>query len=338
MILVTGGAGYIGSHALRALMAAGIPPGEIIVLDTLYSGHLWALPKGVNFVKGSSGEKALLSKIFNENKVDSVFHFAAHLEVEESVRDPFKYYSNNFLNSCVLIDASMAAKVSNFVFSSTCAVVGSPKQLPVDETASCHPESPYGKSKLMTEWYLADVAKAAQIARKNSMNFVALRYFNVAGAHFDGSIGQATPRATQLVKVACEVAVGKRKSLLLYGSDYLTRDGTCVRDYIHVDDLAEAHVLALDYLKREQRSEVINLGYGHGYSVREIIDTVKKVSDVDFRVEEVARRPGDVEIIFADASKAKKLLGWVPKYDDIEHICRTTLDWEKSYTEKPLAE
>ena len=324
MILVTGGAGYIGSHTLRALMAAGHK--DLVVLDNLYSGHRWAVPDDVKFIEGSMGDSALLDKLFKEHKIESIIHFAAHLEVEESVREPQKYYENNFRNTSVLISKASDYGVKNFVFSSTCAIYGNPPKNPVDENTPKSPLNPYGKSKLMTEWYLEDLVRAG----KTSLNYVALRYFNVAGAHVAGGLGQATPRATQLIKVACEVACGKRDKLLVYGSDYETRDGTCVRDYIHVDDLAQAHVDALEFLKREKRSEVFNLGYGTGYTVLDIVEATKRVSGVNFKVEMVPRRPGDAEAIFADNSKLKKMLGWKPKYADIDLICRTAYEWEKT--------
>jgi len=324
MILVTGGAGYIGSHTLRALKAAGAS--KIIVLDNLYSGQRWAVPSDIPLVVGSMGDPVILDKILSENKVESILHFAAHLEVEESVREPAKYYDNNFKNTSVLLAKATEYGVKNFVFSSTCAIYGNPPENPVNENCPKNPVNPYGKSKLMTEWLLEDLAHAA----KMSMNYVSLRYFNVAGAHVPGGLGQATPRATQLIKVAAEVACGKRNKLLVYGKDYGTRDGTCIRDYIHIDDLAEAHVKALDFLKREKRSEVMNLGYGHGYTVLEVVEAMKRVSGVDFKVEIVDRRPGDSEAIFADNTKLRRLLGWTPKYADIDLICRTAYEWEKS--------
>jgi UDP-glucose 4-epimerase len=330
MILVTGAAGYIGSHTLRALLAAGHKAQDILVLDNLYSGHRQAVPQDIAFIEGSTGDAALLEKIFSQHKIESILHFAAHLEVEESVRIPEKYYQNNFVGSATLIDAAYRHKVSSFVFSSTCATVGTPRVLPVDEKVDTRPESPYGKSKLMTEWYLADKLAAARLAGTHEMHYAALRYFNVAGAHVHGGIGQSTPRATQLIKVASEVITGKRPKLLIYGTDYPTPDGTCIRDYIHVDDLAEAHVLALKFLQNIKRSEIFNLGYGHGYSVKEIVDTLKRVSGVNFPTEEVPRRPGDAEAIYADNTKARTQLGWTPRYDDIELICKTAIEWEKT--------
>jgi UDP-glucose 4-epimerase len=324
MILVTGGAGYIGSHTLRALQAAGHT--QILVLDNLYSGHRWALPSNVALIEGSVGDATLLDRIFKEHPIDSILHFAAHLEVEESVREPVKYYENNFRNSSILISKASEYLVKNFVFSSTCAIYGNPPSNPVGEDCPKSPLNPYGKSKLMTEWFLEDLVRAG----KTALNYVSLRYFNVAGAHVAGGLGQATPRATQLVKVTAEVACGKRDKLLVYGSDYATHDGTCIRDYIHVDDLASAHVSALDFLKRERRSEVFNLGYGSGYTVLEIVAAMKRVSGVNFKVEMVPRRPGDAEAIFADNSKLLAMLDWKPRYADIDLICQTALDWERT--------
>ena len=329
MILVTGAAGYIGSHVLRSLEKSGIPSSEIVVLDNLYSGHLWAIPETVNFIKGSTGDSALLEQLFSDHKIESIFHFAAHIEVEESVFLPGKYYQNNFVNSSVLIDAAYKAGVDNFVFSSTAAVVGNPEELPIKETAPEKPESPYGRSKLMTEWYLKDKLQAAQMSDSHKMNFVALRYFNVCGAHIPGGLGQATPKATHLIKVACEVATGIRSEMNIYGTDYPTPDGTCVRDYIHVDDLARAHVMALKFLEKNKTSETINLGYGHGHSVLEVINAMNNILGRKLPTKFAPRRAGDAACIYADNSKAKKLLNWSPEHDDIELICKTALDWEE---------
>lgn len=336
MILVTGGAGYIGSHTVKALLESGVSADQIVVLDNLYSGHRWAVPDNVHFVEGDTGDAQLLEGLFAKHSFKTILHFAAHLEVGESVLSPNKYYRNNFDNARVLIDQAYVSGVKEFIFSSTCATIGSPRELPVSEDAYCRPESPYGKSKLMTEWYLADREVAASHKKSEAVKFTALRYFNVAGAYPGGGLGQATPNATQLIKVACEVIEGKREKLLLFGTDYPTKDGTCVRDYIHVYDLALAHVAAWKYLQDGGSSEIINLGYGHGYTVREIIETVKKVSGVDFPVEEVERRPGDAEAIYADTSKADRLLKWKPRHDDIEEICRTALAWEAEMKAKGL--
>jgi UDP-glucose 4-epimerase len=249
------------------------------------------------------------------------------LEVEESTRLPLKYYENNFLNSLSLIKTAMAHGVKNIVFSSTCAVYGNPSQIPVKEDCGTDPVSPYGKSKLMTEWLLRDLKSSSEQA----LNYALLRYFNVAGAHGAGGIGQATPRATQLVKVAAEVALGVRPELSVFGTDYPTHDGTCIRDYIHVDDLAEAHVLALKRMEAGGSSEIFNLGYGKGYSVWDIVRSMKRVSGVDFRVKEAPRRAGDAVSIYADPTKSKKLLNWMPKHEDLDYICRTAFEWERHY-------
>jgi UDP-glucose 4-epimerase len=327
MILVTGGAGYIGSHTLRALQQSGY---EAVVLDNLYSGHRWAVPSDIPFYEGNVSDVSLLKKIISQYKIKSIIHFAAHLEVEESVRLPFKYYENNFLNSKVLIQTAIEEGVKNFVFSSTCAVYGNPQTTPVDENFPTQPLNPYGRSKLMTEWLLQDLATSSL----PSLNFSILRYFNVAGSHVQGSLGQATPRATQLVKVCAEVALGMRSQLEVFGTDYPTPDGTCVRDYIHVDDLAEAHVLGLSYLEKGGSSEVFNLGYGRGYSVLEIIEAMKKQSGVDFKVVLSPRRAGDAISIYAEPAKIKNILGWEPRFADIDLICKTAFEWEKEYQKK----
>lgn len=322
MILVTGGAGYIGSHTLHQLLQAGHP---CVTLDNLYSGHRWAVPKEIPFIEGDSGDTRLVTELIKKYKIDAVIHFAAHLDVGESVREPLKYYRNNFLNSLNLIDTCLKSGIKYFVFSSTCAVYGTPKQNPVSETAELAPVSPYGKSKLATEWLLQDVVNSGA-----AMRFVSLRYFNVAGAKVTGGLGQANAGATQLVKVACETALGKRPKLLVYGTDYPTADGTCIRDYIHVDDLADLHLSALRYLQSGGKSEVFNCGYGKGYSVREVIEAVKRASGTNFKVENVGRRPGDTIAIYADPTKVSQTLRWQPKYADLDLICRTSLEWEKS--------
>ncbi len=322
MILVTGGAGYIGSHTLHQLIEAKLP---CVVLDNLYSGHRWAVPDSVPFVEGNTGDIKIVSELIKQYQVESVIHFAAHLEVEESTREPLKYYRNNFVNSMNLIETCDKLGVKHFVFSSTCAVYGTPDKNPVSEAFPVAPVSPYGKSKLETEWLLEDMGIAG-----SKMRFASLRYFNVAGAKVSGGLGQATARATQLIKVACEVALGKREKLLLYGTDYPTLDGTCLRDYIHVDDLAELHGLALKYLQAGGSSQIFNCGYGKGYSVKEVIDSVKRMSGVNFKVEEVPRRAGDAGAIYADPTKVIKALHWKPKYADLDLICRTSLEWEKT--------
>lgn len=324
MILVTGGAGYIGSHTLHRLKDLGRPA---IALDNLYSGHRWAVPEGTELVVGDIADQPLVEGLLRKHKIKSVIHFAAHLAVEESVRDPFKYYRNNVAGSLNLIEACAKNGVEQFIFSSTCALYGNPSANPIREDFPTAPLSPYAASKAMTETFLRD----AEASTRYPMRHVALRYFNVAGGRVGGGLGQATPNATQLVKVAAEVACGKRAKLFLYGTDYPTPDGTCVRDYLHVDDLADAHVLALDYLSHGGKSDVFNCGYGKGYSVREVIESMKRVSGVDFPVEAKPRRPGDTIAVWADTTKVKKVLGWKPEYEDLDLICRTAYEFEKSY-------
>jgi UDP-glucose 4-epimerase len=324
MILVTGGAGFIGSHTLHRLKDLGLPA---VALDNLDTGHRWAVPEGTELVVGNVADQALVEGLIRKHEIRSVVHFAAHLAVEESVLDPFKYYRNNVVGSLNLIEACSRNGVERFIFSSTCAVYGNPASNPIREDFPLSPFSPYASSKVMTETFLRD----AEASGKSAMKSVALRYFNVAGARVQGGLGQATPKATQLVKTAAEVACGKREKLFLFGTDYPTPDGTCIRDYLHVDDLVEAHLLALGYLEKGGASDVFNCGYGRGYSVREVIDSMKRVSGVDFPVEIRPRRAGDTVAVWADTTKVKAVLGWKPRYEDLDLICRTAYEWEKSY-------
>lgn len=321
MILVTGGAGYIGSHTVHQLVERGE---KVVVLDNLSRGHRWAVPSEVPLEVGSTGDADFLDSVFKKYPIRAVVHFAALLDVEESTRLPDKYYENNVVGSMTLVQACRRAKVKEFIFSSTCAVYGNPDKNPVSESHSVSPVSTYGKSKAAFEWYLQDLEAAGQLGMKT----VILRYFNVAGANPTGKNGQQLERSVQLISAACEAAIGKRKSLNIYGSDYPTKDGTTIRDYIHVDDLAAIHVLAYDYLARGGKSEIFNCGYGKGYSVREVVAAVKKVSGVNFTTVEQPRRAGDSVAIYADTDKVKRLLNWVPKYDDLETICRTAWVWE----------
>ena len=321
-VLVTGGAGYIGSHTAWHLVAAGH---EVAVLDNLYSGHRWAVPGGAAFYQGDIHDRALLDEIIRARGIDAVMHFAGHIIVPESLENPAKYYRNNVVGSLNLIDACIANRVRHFIFSSSAAVYGAPEFCPVSEAAAPRPINPYGATKLITEWMLRDLSAASR-----SFNYVALRYFNVAGAHADGALGQATPDATHLIKVACQVSTGARPRMTIFGDDYPTPDGTCVRDYIHVDDLASAHLDALDYLARGGGdSVVLNCGYGRGFSVREVIDCVKTVSDVDFAVKTAPRRAGDPPELVADNEKIKRVLNWQPRHDDLATICRSAYLWEK---------
>lgn len=318
-ILVTGGAGYIGSHVVRQLGEAGY---RLVVLDNLAKGFREAVLYG-DLVVGDVGDWRLVTQILQAHKVSTVMHFAAHTVVPESVADPLKYYANNTSNTRVLLDCCAMAGVKHFIFSSTAAVYGVPPGGVAHEETPVAPVNPYGTSKLMSEWMLRDVGAA------NGMRYVALRYFNVAGADPEGRIGQSTPEATLLVKVACEAAVGKRRSVTVFGVDYPTPDGTGVRDYIHVEDLTAAHLKALDYLRGDGDSTVVNCGYGHGYSVREVLDAVKRVSGGRLNIEEAPRRPGDPPSLIARAERIRNLLGWKPRYDDLEFIVKTALNWEQ---------
>ena len=326
--LVTGGAGYIGSHTCWKLVESGY---RVTVLDNFYSGHRWAVHPRAELIEGDAGDEDLVRRTLREKNISSVIHFAGHIVVPESVGNPLKYYRNNTCASRNLIAACLAEGVRNFVFSSSAAVYGIPQQASVDETAATSPVSPYGTSKLMTEWMLRDVAASLGIAAGNTFRYVALRYFNVAGARPDGALGQATPKATHLIKVACEAACGLRDVVPIYGTDYSTVDGTCIRDYIHVEDLAAAHLAALDYLERDGTSQTLNCGYGHGYSVREVLNMVKKISATDFPVREESRRPGDVPMLISNPSRLQRLLDWHPRYADLETICESAFLWEKSF-------
>lgn len=320
-VLVTGGAGYIGSHTTRQLIEAGH---QVVVLDNLYSGHRWAVHKDADFCEGNIGDTDLVSTLINQYRIDTVVHFAGHIVVPESVSDPLKYYDNNVAGSLNLIQCSIDGGVGQFVFSSSAAVYGMPATSPVDESVTPKPINPYGSTKLITEWTLADLAAAA-----DGFRYVALRYFNVAGAHDDGTLGQATPEATHLIKVACEAATGKRDGMSIFGDDYDTRDGTCIRDYIHVEDLARAHLHALDYLHEGGESIALNCGYGRGYSVREVVETVKQVSEMDFPVRQEGRRAGDPAQLVADNTLIREIFGWKPERDNLEQICRSACLWEQ---------
>jgi UDP-glucose 4-epimerase len=319
-VLVTGGAGYIGSHMVLELLEAGE---TVIVLDNLSTGFWWAVPSNVTLVKGDMGDEALMSKTIADHNITSIIHFAAKIVVPESVADPLAYYLNNTTKTRQVLECAVKGGVKNFIFSSTAAVYGDVSAEPVAEDNELNPVSPYGRSKLMTEWMLQDTAFA------HGLNYVILRYFNVAGADPKGRVGQSTPNATHLIKVACQAALGDRPSLDIFGTDYPTPDGTCLRDYIHVCDLAKAHMDALRYLRAGGKSDVFNCGYGNGLSVQEIANVVKKVSKVDFKVNLSPRRPGDPAAIIAKADKIRTTLGWQPKYDNVETIVEAAFAWEK---------
>ncbi|AHB49354.1 UDP-glucose 4-epimerase [Hyphomicrobium nitrativorans NL23] len=320
-VLVTGGAGYIGSHMVLALLDAGE---RVVVVDNLSTGFRSAVPPPALLIEGNVGDQDLISRIIAEHGVRAIVHFAGSIVVPDSVADPLGYYLNNTSNSRTLIAAAVAGGVKAFIFSSTAAVYGNPAEIPVKETADLKPVSPYGTSKLMTEMMLADTAFA------HDFRYVALRYFNVAGADPAGRAGQSTPRATHLIKVACETALGKRASMDVFGTDYPTPDGTCVRDYIHVTDLVAAHMAALGYLESGGTSDVFNCGYSSGYSVLEVIEAVKRASGGPFAVTLGPRRPGDAEAIVADSAKIRERLGWTPKLANLDTIVAHALGWERS--------
>ena len=341
-ILVTGGAGYIGSHVVKQLLENR--DDDITILDNLSTGHqstvdtLKSICKdagggaSLNFIKAELSDFAEIERIVKEGSFDAVIHFAASIVVPESVENPLKYYMNNTVNTTHLILQCNRYEVGKFIFSSTAAVYGEPKEVPVSETTLTGPINPYGSSKLMSETVIRDAAAA-----NDDFNYVILRYFNVAGADVKNRIGQSFPNATHLIKVAAQTAIGQREKMSIFGEDYDTPDGTCIRDYIHVDDLASAHLSALDYLssasKDSDTPNIFNVGYGHGFSVKEVIDTMKKVSRVDFSVEKAPRRAGDPALLISDNSRIKSVLKWQSRYDDLDLICKTALDWEKKIAE-----
>ncbi|MEW6570794.1 MAG: UDP-glucose 4-epimerase GalE [Nitrospirota bacterium] len=318
-ILVTGGAGYIGSHIVKALGERGY---DVVVYDNLSYGHKWALLYG-RLIIGDLADRKSINSVFRREKFDSVIHMSAFVVVDESIREPLKYYRNNFVNTLNLIEACVNHRVGTFLFSSTAAVYGIPDKVPVTEDTPLAPINPYGASKMMVERALNDLSLA------NEFRFISLRYFNVAGADPLARIGQARQDATHLITVSLRTALGRRDRLEIFGTDYPTPDGTCIRDYIHVDDLSEAHILTIEYLASGGESRIYNCGYGHGYSVKEVVTKVKEVTGIDFPVRNVDRRPGDPPELIADASKLRRELGWQPKHDDLGHIIRTAWEWEK---------
>jgi len=320
-VLVTGGAGYIGGHMNLGLLDAGE---RVTVLDNLSTGFAWAVPEKAKLVVGDFGDAELVSRLIREDEIDAIAHFAAKIVVPESVSDPIGYYLNNTAKALNLIQCAVTGRVRNFIFSSTAAVYGETSSEPVGEDAPLNPISPYGRSKLMVEWILQDASRA------HDLRYVALRYFNVAGADPQGRLGQSTPNATHLIKRGVQTALGLYPSMDIFGEDYPTRDGTCVRDYIQVTDLIDAHLAALAYLRRGGMSLTCNCGYGHGATVKEVIDVVKRVSGVDFPVNHVGRRAGDPAAIVAKAERVRRVLGWRPRRDNLDDIVRQALDWERS--------
>jgi UDP-glucose 4-epimerase len=326
-VLVTGGAGYIGSHMVLELLDIGE---TVVVLDDLSTGFRATVPQDATFVTGDAGDEALVSRLIDEHRIDSILHFAAKIVVPESVADPLAYYFNNTVKSRTLIETAVRRGVKNFIFSSTATVYGDADVSPLHEGLRPWPINPYGRTKLMTEWMLEDTARA------HGLRYVVLRYFNVAGADPKGRSGQSTPTATHLIKVAAQVALGQRSHLDVFGTDYPTPDGTCVRDYVQVNDLARAHIVALDHLRRGGESTVMNCGYGHGSSVREVVEVVKRVSGVDFEVRYGPRRGGDPATLVAQVDRIKGL-GFVPRFDDLALIVDQALRWERHLAERRAA-
>ncbi len=319
-VLVTGGAGYIGGHMTLGLLDRGE---SVVVLDNLSTGFAWAVPEGAKLVVGDIGDAELVARLIEEHRVDAIAHFAARIVVPESVSDPLGYYLNNTSNARTLIETAIRGGVKGFIFSSTAAVYGETSSEPVSEETPLAPISPYGRSKLMVEWMLEDASRA------HDFRYVALRYFNVAGADPNGRLGQSTANATHLIKRGVQTALGVYPAMEIFGQDYPTRDGTCVRDYIQVTDLIDAHLDALAYLRGGGASLVCNCGYGHGQTVKEVVDVVKRVSGVDFKVVMSPRRAGDPAAIVARADRAKAVLGWKPTRDNLDEIVRQALDWER---------
>jgi UDP-glucose 4-epimerase len=319
-VLVTGGAGYIGGHMTLGLLDAGE---TVVVLDNLSTGFAWAVPENAKLIVGDTGDADLVARLIAEHRVDAVAHFAAKIVVPESVDDPLGYYLNNTSNARTLIETAIKGGVKSFIFSSTAAVYGETSSERVSEDNPLAPISPYGRSKLMVEWMLQDASRA------HDFRYVALRYFNVAGADPAGRLGQSTPKATHLIKRGVQTALGIHPMLEIFGQDYPTRDGTCLRDYIQVTDLIDAHLAALGHLRGGGGSIVCNCGYGHGQTVKEVVDVVKRVSGVDFKVVMSPRRPGDPAALVAKADRARNLLGWKPTRDNLDEIVRQALDWER---------
>lgn len=324
-VLVTGGAGYIGSHIVRALGEKGY---DVVVYDNLSYGHRWAVLYG-KLIEGDLADQALLHSVFRKERFDAVIHMSAFTIVDESVRDPLRYYRNNFANALNLFEACLRYDVHLCIFSSTAAVYGIPEKIPVTEATPLMPINPYGATKVMVEQALHDLSISSPL------RYISLRYFNVAGADPLARIGQARKDATHLITVALRTALGKQECLHIFGADYPTPDGTCIRDYIHVDDLADAHILALENLRDGAGSGIYNCGYGIGYSVQEVVNRIRQVTAVDFPVRYAGRRPGDPPALVADATKIRTELGWIPKYDDLDYIIKTAWEWEQKITATP---
>jgi UDP-glucose-4-epimerase len=326
-VLVTGGAGYIGSHTALALLDAGE---EVVILDDLSTGFRFMIPEQATFIEGDVGDAALVASLIEKYRIEAVIHFAARIVVSESVSLPLDYYHTNTAKSLSLIETVVAKGVRNFIFSSTAAVYGEPEVVPIVEDVTLAPINPYGRSKLMVEGMLQDAADA------HGLNFIALRYFNVAGADPAGRSGETTLPATHLVKLAVRTALGKRPYLSVFGTDYPTPDGSCIRDYVHVSDLADAHLVALAHLRKGGKSLKLNCGYGHGFSVLEVMNLVKDVSGIDFELRIEERRPGDPAALVAKADCIRQELGWQPKYDDLKAMVTHALAWERSLTPRGL--
>jgi UDP-glucose 4-epimerase len=327
-ILVTGGAGYIGSHMVLELLDAGE---KVVVLDDLSTGFASAVPDGATFIRGDAGDPALVLRLIAEHAINAIAHFAAKIVVSESVSDPLGYYLGNTVKSRNLIEAAVRGGVRHIIFSSTAAVYGNPRTNPVGEDAPLDPLSPYGRSKLMTEWMLEDAGRA------HDLRHISLRYFNVAGADPQGRAGQSTARASHLIKAAVQAALGARPHLEVFGTDYPTKDGSCLRDYIQVTDLARAHLAALAHLRDGGESLTLNCGYGSGFSVLEVVEMVKRVSERDFEVRLAPRRPGDPAAIIAKAGRIRAELGWIPRHDDLREIVSQALAWERKLIDQRAA-
>lgn len=320
-IVVTGGAGYIGSHTVLALRDAGW---DVVIVDDLSTGSLHLVPKGVPLRIGNVGNSAFMASVFAETRPDAVIHFAGSISVPESVERPLKYYNNNFAATCRLVETCLAAGIDKFIFSSTAAVYGIPEVQPVREDSPLRPINPYGRSKLMSEEMLRDTAAA------NPFRYVALRYFNVAGADPSGRAGQVVKNSTNLIKVVSELAAGRRAGMTVYGDDYATADGTCIRDFIHVSDLAEAHVAALGYLREGGHSDIMNCGYGEGYSVKSVLREASRIAGRTLPFAMGPRRAGDPAQVVSDPSRIRERLSWSPRYADLDLILRTAIAWEKA--------